>query len=94
MQWRESVDPGMAYHTVKAAYLGQAAMWAVAGGARGGGGLGAVQSKPQWAGESAWLPPCMVLVINDNLYGLMFVLSYICRCVQLSCLISICWSQG
>ena len=32
--------------------------------------------------ESAWLPPCMVLVINDNLYGLMFVLSYICRCVH------------
>ena len=22
--------------------------------------------------ESAWLIPCMVLVINDNLYGLMF----------------------
>ena len=38
-----------------------------------------------WEGpyiESAWLPPCMVLVINDNLYGLMFVLSYICRCVH------------
>ena len=49
-----------------------------------------------WAGqsESAWLIPCMVLVINDNLYGLMFVLSYICRCVHLSCLISICWNQG
>ena len=30
--------------------------------------------------ESAWLIPCMVLVINDNLYGLMFALSYICRC--------------
>ena len=44
--------------------------------------------------ESAWLIPCMVLAINDNLYGLMFVLSYICRCVHLSCLISICWSQG
>ena len=29
--------------------------------------------------ESAWLPPCMVLVINDNLYGLIFALSYICR---------------
>ena len=25
--------------------------------------------------ESAWLPPCIVLVINDNLYGLIFVLS-------------------
>ena len=30
-------------------------------------------------GESAWLIPCMVLVINDNLYGLIFALSYICR---------------
>src|SRR5680860_862206 len=29
--------------------------------------------------ESAWLPPCMILVINDNLYGLIFALSYICR---------------
>ena len=27
--------------------------------------------------ESAWLPPCVVLVINDNLYGLIFVLSYL-----------------
>ena len=36
--------------------------------------------------ESAWLIPCMVLVINDNLYGLMFALSYIYRCVhQLAC---------
>ena len=45
-------------------------------------------------GESAWLLPCMVLVINDNLYGLIFVLSYIRRCVHMSCLISICWNQG
>ena len=30
--------------------------------------------------ESAWLPPCVVLVINDNLYGLMFVLSYLSVC--------------
>ena len=29
--------------------------------------------------ERAWLPPCVVLVINDNLYGLIGVLSYICR---------------
>ena len=28
-------------------------------------------------GESAWLPPCVVLVINDNLYGVMFVLSFL-----------------
>ena len=27
--------------------------------------------------ESAWLPPCMFLVINDNHYGLMFALSYL-----------------
>jgi hypothetical protein len=25
------------------------------------------------------VPPCVVLVINDNPYGLMFALSYICR---------------
>jgi hypothetical protein len=25
------------------------------------------------------MPPCVVLVINDNPYGLMFALSYICR---------------
>jgi hypothetical protein len=25
------------------------------------------------------VPPCVVLVINDNLYELMFELSYICR---------------
>ena len=28
--------------------------------------------------ERAWLPPCVVLVINDNLYGLMCALSYTC----------------
>ena len=31
----------------------------------------------QGTAESAWLPPCVVLVINDNLYGLIFVLSYL-----------------
>jgi hypothetical protein len=31
------------------------------------------------AAERAWSPPCVVLVINDNPYGLMFALSYICR---------------
>jgi hypothetical protein len=25
------------------------------------------------------VPPCVVLVINDNPYGLMFALIYICR---------------
>jgi hypothetical protein len=25
------------------------------------------------------VPPCVVLVINDNPYGLMFALSHICR---------------
>ena len=29
--------------------------------------------------ERAWLPTCVVLVINDNLYGLMCALSYICN---------------
>ena len=29
--------------------------------------------------ESACVPPCVVLVINDNLYGLMFALSFTCR---------------
>ena len=29
--------------------------------------------------ESAWLPPCVVLVINDNPYGLIFALSSMCR---------------
>ena len=29
--------------------------------------------------ESAWLPPCVVLVINDNLYGLIFALRYLYR---------------
>ena len=49
--------------------------------------------KSRKVSERAWLPPCVVLVINDNLYGLMFVLSYSCRCVHKHCLISICWSQ-
>ena len=53
--------------------------------------IGALHQRP---GESAWLPPCVVLLINDNLYGLMFVLSYTCKCVHKHCLISICWSQG
>jgi hypothetical protein len=32
----------------------------------------------RWEGERAF-PPCVVLVINDNPYGLMFASSYICR---------------
>ncbi len=31
-------------------------------------------------------PPCVVLVINDNLYGLMCVLSYTCRICPLALL--------
>ena len=31
-------------------------------------------------------PPCVVLVINDNLYGLMCVLSYTCRICPLASL--------
>ena len=30
-------------------------------------------------GESACVAPCVVLVINDNPYGLMFALRYSCR---------------
>ena len=53
--------------------------------------------------ESAWSIPCMVLVINDNLYGLIFVLSSMCRLSFSLCqdhllikakLVSMCWSQG
>ena len=55
--------------------------------------------------ESAWSIPCMVLVINDNLYGLIFELSFLCvgcplACVKIMCwsrpslLVSIGWSQG
>ena len=51
------------------------------------------KNTPMHQGESAWLPLCVVLVINDNLYGLMFVLRFYCRCVHKFCLISICWSQ-
>ena len=32
--------------------------------------------------ERACMPPCMVLVINDNLYGLMCKLSFTCRLVH------------
>ena len=31
------------------------------------------------AGESACVAPCVVLVINDNPYGLMFALRYLYR---------------
>jgi hypothetical protein len=40
-------------------------------------------SDPNWhqAMEEVkeYVPPCVVLVINDNPYRLMFVLSFICR---------------
>ena len=32
-------------------------------------------------------PPCVVLVINDNLYGLMVALSYPCRACPLAMLV-------
>ena len=35
--------------------------------------------------ESAWLPPYVVLVINDNLYGLICALSYIFSVGPLAC---------
>ena len=53
--------------------------------------------------ESAWLIPCMVLGINDNLYGLIFALRSMCRLSFSLCqdhllikakLVSMCWSQG
>ena len=53
--------------------------------------------------ERAWLPPCVVLVINDNLYGLIFALSSMCRLSFSLCqdhllikakLVFMCWSQG
>ena len=42
-----------------------------------------------WAGESAWLPPCVVLVINDTPYGLMFTLRYSYRSCPLEFM---CWT--
>ena len=42
-------------------------------------GRSAWRDSGQHIGESAWLPPCMILVINDNLYGLIFALSSMCR---------------
>ena len=43
--------------------------------------------------ERAWLPPCVVLVINDNPYGLMFALRYSCRFVYRHHFGSMCWIQ-
>jgi hypothetical protein len=34
---------------------------------------------PKWGILKEHVPPCVFLVINDNPYGLMFTLSYICR---------------
>ena len=34
---------------------------------------------PKWGRLKVHGSPCVVLVINDNLYGLMFSLSYTCR---------------
>ena len=44
--------------------------------------------------ESACVAPYVVLVINDNPYGLMFVLSYSSRFVHWHPLNSMCWIQG
>ena len=40
------------------------------------------------------VPSCLVLVIYDNLYGLMVCLSYTLRFVHRQCLKIICWLQG
>ena len=44
--------------------------------------------------ESACVAPCVVLVINDNPYGLMFALRYSCRFFHWHHLNSMCWIQG
>ena len=44
--------------------------------------------------ESACVAPCVVLVINDNPCGLMFVLSYSCRFVHWHRLNSLSCIQG
>ena len=44
--------------------------------------------------ESACVAPCVVLVINDNPYGLMFVVRYSYRFVHWHRLNSMCWIQG
>jgi hypothetical protein len=58
-------------------------------GGSSGLGRGVDPNPPQWGvgaekggrrGQvKEHVPPCVVLVINDNPYGLMFALSYICR---------------
>ena len=40
--------------------------------------------------ESAWSIPCMVLVINDNLYGLIFALSFLYVGCPLACVKIMC----
>ena len=40
------------------------------------------------------VPPCVVLVINDNPYGLMFALRYSYRFFHMHRLNSMCWIQG
>jgi hypothetical protein len=44
-----------------------------------GGGKNRIIKKPVVCMVKEHLPPCVVLVINDNPYGLMFASSYICR---------------
>ena len=41
--------------------------------------------EPMSQTERAWLPPYVVLIINDNLYGLICALSYICSVGPLAC---------
>ena len=42
----------------------------------------------------AFVPPCVVLVIDDNPYGLMVALSYTLGFVHMHCLKTIRWFQG
>ena len=43
--------------------------------------------------ESACVAPCVVLVINDNPYGLMFALRYPYRSCHKKWLEFMCWTQ-
>ena len=48
---------------------------------------------PKWGRLKVHGAPCVVLVINDNPYGLMFALRYFCRFVHRHHFGSMCWIQ-
>ena len=49
---------------------------------------------PKWGRLKVHVPSCLVLVINDNLYGLMVCLSCTLRFLHRQFLKIICWLQG